>query len=83
MPNPRPRRTQQERRAATAAELVDATIVAIGKVGYQRATVQEICGRAGLPAGAMFRPFDSRLHLIVRTSEEVFTRQRAACRAVM
>ncbi|WP_328402991.1 TetR family transcriptional regulator [Nocardia sp. NBC_00403] len=52
-------------------------------MGYQRATVQEICGRAGLSAGAMFRQFDSRLHLIARTSEEVFTRQLTACLAVM
>lgn len=71
----RPRRTQQERRAATVAKLVDATITAIGEVGYQRTTVQEICGRAGLSAGAMFRQFDTRLDLIVRTSEEVFARQ--------
>ncbi|APA98227.1 TetR/AcrR family transcriptional regulator [Nocardia seriolae] len=71
----RPRRTQQERRAATVAKLVDATIDAIGEVGYQRTTVQEICGRAGLSAGAMFRQFDTRLDLIVRTAEEVFARQ--------
>ncbi|MGW4246312.1 TetR/AcrR family transcriptional regulator [Nocardia sp. NPDC004722] len=71
----RPRRTQQERRAATVAKLVDATIAAIGEVGYQRTTVQEICGRAGLSAGAMFRQFDTRLDLIVRTAEEVFDRQ--------
>ncbi|WP_406231044.1 hypothetical protein [Nocardia sp. NBC_01009] len=45
--------------------------------------MQEICGRAGLSAGAMFRQFDSRLHLIVRSSEEVFARQLAAYRAVM
>ncbi|WP_067545051.1 TetR/AcrR family transcriptional regulator [Nocardia crassostreae] len=80
---PRPRRTQSERRAATVAKLVDATIAAIGEVGYQRATVQEICGRAGLSAGAMFRQFDTRLDLIVRTAEEAFTRQLEAYRATM
>ncbi|MFI6866313.1 TetR/AcrR family transcriptional regulator [Nocardia sp. NPDC050406] len=72
---PRPRRTQQERRAATVAKLVDATIAAIGEVGYQRATVQEICTRAGLSAGAMFRQFDTRLDLIVRTAREAFAQQ--------
>ncbi|MFX0576493.1 TetR/AcrR family transcriptional regulator [Nocardia nepalensis] len=81
--SPRPRRTQQERRAATVAKLVDATIAAIGEIGYQRATVQEICSRAGLSVGAMFRQFDSRLDLIVRTSEEVFARQLAAYHVVM
>lgn len=80
---PRPRRTQQERRAATVAKLVDATTAAIGEVGYQRTTVQEICGRAGLSAGAMFRQFDTRLDLIVRTAEEVFTRQLAAYQLAM
>ncbi|MEV6769117.1 TetR family transcriptional regulator [Nocardia sp. NPDC051030] len=79
----RPRRTQQERRAATVAKLVDATIAAIGEVGYQRATVQEICGRAALSAGAMFRQFDTRLDLIVRTAEEAMTRQLDAYRATM
>ncbi|WP_240505327.1 TetR/AcrR family transcriptional regulator [Nocardia mangyaensis] len=73
----RPRRTQQERRAATVAKLVEATIAAIGEVGYQRATVQEICGRAELSVGAMFRQFDSRLDLVVRASEEIFARQLA------
>lgn len=79
----RPRRTQQQRRAATVAKLVDATIAAIGEVGYQRTTVQEICGRAGLSAGAMFRQFDTRLDLIVRTAEEVFTRQLDGFTAAM
>ncbi|GAB2633032.1 TetR/AcrR family transcriptional regulator [Nocardia goodfellowii] len=79
----RPRRTQSERRAATVAKLMDATIAAIGEVGYQRATVQEICGRAELSVGAMFRQFDSRLDLIVRTSEEIISRQIAGFGAVM
>ncbi|MFG1795059.1 TetR/AcrR family transcriptional regulator [Nocardia sp. NPDC049149] len=79
----RPRRTQQERREATVTKLVDATIAAIGEVGYQRTTVQEICGRAGLSVGAMFRQFDSRLDLIVRTAEEIVARQRIAFTAVM
>lgn len=78
-----PRRTQQERRAATVAKLVDATIAAIGEVGYQRTTVQEVCGRAGLSAGAMFRQFDTRLDLIVRTAEEVVRRQLDGYRAAM
>lgn len=80
---PRPRRTQQERRAATVAKLIDATIAAIAELGYQRATVQEICGRAGLSVGAMFRQFDGRLDLIVRTAEEIVRRQTEAFRSVM
>ncbi|MEU8899701.1 TetR/AcrR family transcriptional regulator [Nocardia sp. NPDC048505] len=83
MTSQRPRRTQSERRAATVAKLVDATIAAIGELGYQRATVQEICGRAGLSVGAMFRQFDSRLDLIVRSADEIIARQLAAFGAVM
>ncbi|PXX57930.1 TetR family transcriptional regulator [Nocardia tenerifensis] len=79
----RPRRTQKERREATVTKLVDATVAAIGEVGYQRTTVQEICGRAGLSVGAMFRQFDSRLDLIVRTAEVIVTRQTAAFTVVM
>jgi len=70
-----PRRTQQERRAATVARLVDAAIAAIGEVGYQRATVHEICGRAGLSTGAMFRQFASRLDLIVCAAAAIVARQ--------
>ncbi|WP_084477983.1 TetR/AcrR family transcriptional regulator [Nocardia jejuensis] len=79
----RPRRTQQERRTATVTKLIDATIASIGEVGYQRTTVQEICGRAELSAGAMFRQFDTRLDLIVRTAEEALNRQLDAYRSTM
>ncbi|RDI50770.1 TetR/AcrR family transcriptional regulator [Nocardia mexicana] len=75
------RRTQQERRAATVTKLIDATLAAIGEVGYHRASVQEICGRAGLSTGAMFRQFDSRLDLIVRTAEAIVARQLDGFRA--
>ncbi|QLY28995.1 TetR/AcrR family transcriptional regulator [Nocardia huaxiensis] len=80
---PRPRRTQEQRRTATVTKLVDATIAAISEVGYQRTTVQEVCGRAGLSAGAMFRQFATRLDLIVRTAADIFARQLDAYRAAM
>lgn len=65
------------------AKLIDATIEAIGEAGYQRATVQEICGRAGLSAGAMFRQFDGRLDLVVAASQEIVERQLSAFRAMI
>ncbi|MBF6331493.1 TetR/AcrR family transcriptional regulator [Nocardia transvalensis] len=79
----RPRRTQEERRAATVAKLIDATIQAIGELGYHRTTVQEICERAGLSVGAMFRQFEGRLDLIVATAEEIVARQLAVFRALL
>lgn len=81
--SPLPRRSQEERRATTVAKLVDATIAAVGEVGYQRATVQEICGRAGLSVGAMFRQFDGRLSLIVRTCQEIAHRRLTVYRTAM
>ncbi|WP_232534944.1 TetR/AcrR family transcriptional regulator [Nocardia terpenica] len=81
--SPHVRRTQQERRTATITKLIDATIDSIAEIGYQRATVQEICRRAGLSTGAMFRQFDTRLDLVVKTAEEIFTRQMDGFRAAM
>ncbi|MFI5778746.1 TetR/AcrR family transcriptional regulator [Nocardia sp. NPDC051570] len=77
------RRTQQERRAATVAKLIDATIEAIGELGYHRTTIQEICERAGLSVGAMFRQFDGRLDLIVATAQEIVARQLANFRLLL
>lgn len=65
------RRTQAERTAGTVAALVDATIETIADLGYHRASVGEICLRAGVSKGGMFRHFDSRLALVVAAAEEV------------
>lgn len=78
-----PRRSQQERREATVTKLVDATIAAIGELGYQGATIQEICSRAGLSVGAMFRQFDGKLDLVVAAMEEIVGRQLDTFRTVM
>ncbi|GLZ41017.1 TetR/AcrR family transcriptional regulator [Actinokineospora sp. NBRC 105648] len=71
------RRTQRERREATVGKLVEATIEAISEVGYARASVQEICRRAGVSHGGLFRHFETRLDLVVRVSAEVGRRQLA------
>lgn len=73
----RPRRTQRERREATIAKLVDATIGALLDVGYAKTTVKEICARAALSHGALFRFFPSVLDLVLAASEEVARRQIA------
>ncbi|WP_424184638.1 TetR/AcrR family transcriptional regulator [Actinokineospora sp. G85] len=65
------RRTQRERREATVGKLVDATIAAISEVGYARTSVQEICRRAGVSHGGLFRHFETRLDLVVTAAEEV------------
>lgn len=66
-----PRRTQRERRESTIAKLIDATVATIVDVGYSKTSVREICARAGVSDGALFRHFDTRLDLIVATADHV------------
>jgi AcrR family transcriptional regulator len=69
------RRTQSERRATTVAALIDATIETMREVGYSRTTVKEICARAELSHGALFRFFPTLLDLILAAAEEIGQRQ--------
>jgi AcrR family transcriptional regulator len=73
-----PRRTQQERREATISKLLDATIETITVVGYARTSVKEICDRAGVSHGGLFRHYPTRLDLVVAAAQEVSRRQLVA-----
>lgn len=75
MTTTRPRRTQAERREGTIAALVDAAVIALGEIGYAKTTAGEICRRAGVSQGGMFRHFDSRLDLILAAADAVRARQ--------
>ena len=66
-----PRRTQQQRREATVRKLLDAATEALIEVGYAKTSVQEICLRAGLSQGALFRHFSSRIELMIRVADDV------------
>lgn len=66
-----PRRTQRERRETTIAKLIDATVDTIVELGYSKTSVREICSRAGVSDGALFRHFDTRLDLIVACADHV------------
>jgi AcrR family transcriptional regulator len=72
------RRTQRERREATIAKLVEATIASILEVGYARTSVVEICRRAGVSHGGLFRHFGSLVDLVIAAGEEVARRQMAS-----
>ena len=72
-----PRRTQQERRETTIKKLLQATIDSLREVGFVRTTVKEICKRAGVSHGALFRFFPSVLDLVLAASEEVGRRHIA------
>ncbi|WP_106397974.1 TetR/AcrR family transcriptional regulator [Actinocorallia populi] len=77
---PPKRRTQRERREATVARLVDATIASIARTGYAGTSVGEVCARSGISKGGLFRHFDSRLALVVAAAEEVARRHLALAR---
>ncbi|WP_029920910.1 TetR/AcrR family transcriptional regulator [Nevskia soli] len=65
------RRTQQERREATVRKLLDAATEALIEVGYTNTSVQEICKRAGVSHGGLFRHFSSRIELLIRVADHV------------
>lgn len=76
--------TQAERRASTQAKVLDATVEALVAVGYAGTSTTEICRRAGVSQGALFRYWptkgellaDAAAHLLARVTtayEEAFT----------
>lgn len=77
-------RTQAERRASTQAKILDATVEALVAVGYAGTSTTEICRRAGVSQGALFRYWptkgdllaDAAAHLLGRVTtayEQAFT----------
>jgi len=68
---PPARRTQQERRETTVRKLLDAATEALIEVGYSNTSVQEICKRAGVSHGGLFRHFSSRIELLIRVADHV------------
>jgi AcrR family transcriptional regulator len=69
---PKPRRTQEQRRAETRARLLAATQAALVERGYAGATTTEICRRAGVSQGALFKHFASKGELLAATAEALF-----------
>lgn len=74
------RRTQADRREGTIRKLLDATAEALIEVGYAGASVQEICGRAGVSHGGLFRHFKTREELMVAAAADVGQKILAAYR---
>ncbi|MEB3031659.1 TetR/AcrR family transcriptional regulator [[Mycobacterium] nativiensis] len=68
-------RTQRERREATVAGLLDASIATIAEVGYARASAKTIARRANVSDGALFRHFDTMGDFMAATAREVLRRQ--------
>jgi AcrR family transcriptional regulator len=68
-------RTQQQRRQATVACLLDASIATIVEVGYARASASAITKRAKLSEGALFRHFETMGDFMAATAREAARRQ--------
>ena len=69
---PIPRRTQQQRREETRGRLLAATQGALVERGYAGATTTEVCRRAGVSQGALFKHFASKGELLAATAERLF-----------
>lgn len=66
-----PRRKQADRRSETIGKLLAAATDALIEVGYSGASVQEVCRRAGVSQGGLFRHFATREELMVAVAAEV------------
>jgi AcrR family transcriptional regulator len=71
MPTPA-RRTQQQRREATRARLLGAARDALVERGHAGTTTSEVCRRAGVSQGALFKHFASKGELLAATAEQLF-----------
>jgi len=69
---PAKRRTQAERRAATRGKLLDATLSCLVDAGYAGLTTPEICARAGVSQGALFKHFPTKAELLAAAIEHLF-----------
>jgi AcrR family transcriptional regulator len=71
------RRTQEERRATTRAALLSAALDALVEHGLAGFTTPDVCRRAGVSQGGLFKHFASKSELLSATAEHLFDRLRA------
>lgn len=69
--------TQQERREATRTALLDAALAQLLEAGLAGFTTTEVCRRAGLSQGALFKHFDTKAALLAAVIEHLFEEMRA------
>ncbi len=75
------RRSQAQRRAATRAALLDATLDSLVELGYARTTTQGIAARAGLSRGAQLHHFPTKELLVVAAVEHLALKRDVEIRA--
>ncbi len=66
-----PRRTQAQRREATIAKLLEATVGCLVEHGYRDTSIGRICEAAGVSHGGLFRHFPTRTALIAAATDEI------------
>ena len=71
------RRTQEERRATTRAALLNAALDQLLADGLAGFTTTEVCRRAGVSQGALFKHFDTKALLLAAVIEHLFDELRA------
>lgn len=71
------RRSQAERRATSRAALLEASLATLTVDGSAGFTTAEVCRRAGLSQGSLFKHFGSRSELLAATTEYLFGLLRA------
>jgi AcrR family transcriptional regulator len=77
---PPERRTQAQRRAATRAALVRATVDCLVELGYARTTTQEVQLRAGVSRGALTHHFRSKAELVLAAVSHLYDESCAGVR---
>jgi AcrR family transcriptional regulator len=71
--NPGPaRRSQATRRAETRLRLLEAAIECLVALGYARTTTTEVCARAGVSQGSLFKHFATKADLVSAAAEHLF-----------
>lgn len=67
------RRTQQERRETTRRRLLDAAVEELIQSGYVKFRTAEVCRRAELSQGALFKHFATKAELVGATAAHLFS----------
>jgi len=74
-PRARPRRTQEERSAATRAALLDATVDCLVEHGYANVTTTRVVERAGMSRGAQVHHFPTKARLVTEAVRHLARRR--------
>lgn len=80
MTDARPRRTQEERSAATRTLLLDATVECLVERGYAGTTTTEIVKRAGVSRGAQVHHFPTKADLVAQAIVHLSRKRREELR---